>query len=62
MVPIDYNGFRSFVYSKFRLLTREVKASIFEFILDVRQMETSPHLKFRQMALTHIIRYTNEII
>ena len=28
MVPIDYNGFRSFVYSKSRLLTREVKASI----------------------------------
>ena len=28
MVPIDHNGFRSFVYSKFRLLTREVKASI----------------------------------
>ena len=27
MVPIDYNDFRSFVYSKFRLLMREVKAS-----------------------------------
>ena len=24
MVPIDHNGFRSFVYSKFRLLTREL--------------------------------------
>ena len=28
MVPIDHNGFWSFVYYKFRLLTREVKASI----------------------------------
>ena len=28
MVPIDHNGVWSFVYFKFRLLTREVKASI----------------------------------
>ena len=35
MVPIDYNGFRSFVYSKFRLLTREVKASIFNNVVEI---------------------------
>ena len=32
MVPIDSNGFRSFVYSKNRLLARDVEASIVPYI------------------------------
>ena len=28
MIPIDYNAFRSFVYSKIRLLARDVEPSI----------------------------------
>ena len=38
-VPIDYNGFRSFVYSNSRNLTREVDSSILKHVKHLKPVD-----------------------